>query len=494
MFRSPKATQMQPPPPGSARPRWQTGWLLSAGRRAAERFARQPAIVLALVGLLATGVAWRLADRMAEQDAQARLDLIAGRLSTELAQKLHQHATILHGARSLLSLLPASNRAQWHDYVETLAIAHNFPGLIDLLLLRPEPLSADTAHLARLAEPSPVDADEVCDAKSPSEAPYLGHFICGDPAARAALDRARDSGQMVMSDVLQFDQPGGPRTGAVIVAPVYHAGGPYQTDSARRAALRAWIVLPIVAAGLLSDVTIEATDVNIEWLDTSSVPARVMFDRDGHLSGSAEPSRASYAGRSVARSEVGFGGRHWQIIVSQRRQAAVLPLTVLAGGLVASALLAMVGWSFGSSRARALSLAAHMTAALEATKNRFDAAVRGSGAGLWDWDAEAARIYYSPRLHELLGLADGSLAGRFHALARRLHTDDRRLMLLAIRRSLRHKATFDCELRLRCEGAGYRWMQALGRPVAAADGRVSRLAGSLIIWTPREPLALRVAG
>src|SRR5262249_59955512 len=46
---------------------------------------------------------------------------------------------------------------------------------------------------------------------------------------------------------------------------------------------------------------------------------------------------------------------------------------------------------------------------LQISEERYALAARGATDGLWDWDLATGYAYFSPRLHEILGLADGRL-------------------------------------------------------------------------------------
>ena len=61
---------------------------------------------------------------------------------------------------------------------------------------------------------------------------------------------------------------------------------------------------------------------------------------------------------------------------------------------------------------------------LRLSEERYALAARGANDGLWDWDVAAERAYFSPRLHEIFGLADGTLGEEIEALFGRFDPED----------------------------------------------------------------------
>ena len=61
--------------------------------------------------------------------------------------------------------------------------------------------------------------------------------------------------------------------------------------------------------------------------------------------------------------------------------------------------------------------------ALRSSRERYALAARGANDGLWDWDLTEDRTYFSPRLYEILGLPEGTLASP-KAFARQLRPSD----------------------------------------------------------------------
>ena len=116
---------------------------------------------------------------------------------------------------------------------------------------------------------------------------------------------------------------------------------------------------------------------------------------------------------------------------------------------------------------------------LAASEERFALAVRGSKAGIWDWDVATGVMYCSPRLRELFGLEDGEITeamGRFEA---RLHPDDRARVMKALNDHLAARTPYDVEYRFRAGPGEYVWVQARGQALWDEAGRPTRMAGSI---------------
>jgi two-component system sensor histidine kinase UhpB len=117
--------------------------------------------------------------------------------------------------------------------------------------------------------------------------------------------------------------------------------------------------------------------------------------------------------------------------------------------------------------------------ALLRSESRFYLAVAGSNNGIWDWDAKSGRVYYSPRLRELLGVAPDEpfpdISESFYA---RMHPDDVRPTELAVQRHLLHRDPYDIEYRMQT-GTGYRWFHARAQAAWDQKGNPLRMAGAI---------------
>jgi PAS domain S-box-containing protein len=93
---------------------------------------------------------------------------------------------------------------------------------------------------------------------------------------------------------------------------------------------------------------------------------------------------------------------------------------------------------------------------LRESRERFDLAVRGSDAGIWDWDLRTNAVYFSPRWKGMIGYKDEELKNDFK------------------------------EWRLRHKDGSYRWILARGAAVRDDQGKPYRMVGSHIDVSERK--------
>ncbi|MFO1059768.1 MAG: PAS domain S-box protein [Dongiaceae bacterium] len=116
---------------------------------------------------------------------------------------------------------------------------------------------------------------------------------------------------------------------------------------------------------------------------------------------------------------------------------------------------------------------------LRLSEQRYALAARGANDGLLDWDVAAGRAYFSPRLHQILGLRAGVLG---QSIARFLacfdSRDAARIRDHVGTRFAQQKRRFRFEARLRRRRGETRWFVARGM-IVYERGRPARVVGSL---------------
>jgi PAS domain S-box-containing protein len=118
-------------------------------------------------------------------------------------------------------------------------------------------------------------------------------------------------------------------------------------------------------------------------------------------------------------------------------------------------------------------------ARLRSSEDRWQLAVQGINAGLWEIDYAANRFFVSERSREMLGYFTGELDDTQAAWESLIHPDDRavarRTMELHLRRETTH---YRVEHRLRCKDGHYRWVLARGLAQFDEVSRPVRFVGT----------------
>ncbi len=107
-------------------------------------------------------------------------------------------------------------------------------------------------------------------------------------------------------------------------------------------------------------------------------------------------------------------------------------------------------------------------------------AMTGSGDIIFDWDLVSDRVWVSPDIDAVIGVARGSLNGPMAGFLAFVHPADRDALgttLDALMDQRRGRVSLD--FRMRAGDAPYVWLQLRARPVLGSDGEVIRCVGTL---------------
>jgi PAS domain S-box-containing protein len=155
----------------------------------------------------------------------------------------------------------------------------------------------------------------------------------------------------------------------------------------------------------------------------------------------------------------------------------VLHLTLFAGISVVICLLSQ-------RLEQALAHATRSERHLERSNQRLDVAQECVDAGVWEWDVEHDRGYWSPGFRLLLGVtadAPVSLAG----FLEHVHPSDRDRVQQDVQRALDH-GEFRSEYRVLHPARGESWLLSAGRTLMGESGRPARITGIVVDISERK--------
>ena len=112
--------------------------------------------------------------------------------------------------------------------------------------------------------------------------------------------------------------------------------------------------------------------------------------------------------------------------------------------------------------------------------DRWQFAIEGAGAGVWDWNIKTGEATLSRRWKEMIGYAEHEIGNDATEWTSRVHPDDLPGAMQAIQAHMEGKTlSAVTEFRMRCKDGHYLWMLGRGMVVShSADGKPLRLVGT----------------
>ena len=349
-----------------------------------------------LVFLLGLGVAagtayWKQKD--IDGDAQAQFERSVEAVAEYVHARLRLPIYGLQGAKGLYAASKSVERAEFRSYVESRDMGSEFAGVRGFGFIQRVARPALGAFLkAERADGAPNFAlrqlgdtghDDLYIVKfiEPAEANAgaQGLDIGSESTRRSAAQRAVNSGQPTITGAIALVQNQRKTPGLLLFVPVYANGMLPATTDQRRAALIGLAFAPLVMDELLEGMSaVRAGLIDFELFDgplarPDEPPGTLLFDGDQHTAALPVETAASLgaaAGRRFsAVKTLSFGGRDLGLRVNSTTGFEAgfdhtTPWLVFAGGVLLSALLALLLRQQATGRRRAEERALEMTADL----------------------------------------------------------------------------------------------------------------------------------
>jgi PAS domain S-box-containing protein len=336
------------------------------------------AVVLAISGAV-TYSSWRGARRDAENDLRAEFEFRVHDTQARIAERMRAYVQVLRGVAALFSASQRVERREFHVYVVSLEVPRNYPGIQGVGYGLWVPAGA-VAHYAETLRKSGMPSYPIRPpGERPEYAPVLylepadglnlrafGYDMLSESVRRAALEEARDTGDVVLSGkiTLVYDQN---TSGALLYQAVYRTPPTAGAVEERRALLAGWVYASFRMNDLMRGIFGEnESALGISLFDgPAPSAATLLFDND------RTPTERRPPPRFTATRRVEVAGHPWTLAVHslpafEARQNVGKHRVIAAIGAAASLLLTLLVWVLASARVRAVRHAVEISRRAEA--------------------------------------------------------------------------------------------------------------------------------
>jgi len=126
---------------------------------------------------------------------------------------------------------------------------------------------------------------------------------------------------------------------------------------------------------------------------------------------------------------------------------------------------------------------------LKKAEERLQLIVKGSNDGLWDWNAETNKCFFSARWKEMLGYTEDEISSNANEWETRIHPDDLERVLKSVQEHHERKTPFFLsEYRMMRKDGSYKWLLDRGQALWDENGKLIRMAGSHTDITARREM------
>ncbi|MBL4721901.1 MAG: CHASE domain-containing protein [Alphaproteobacteria bacterium] len=315
----------------------------------------------------------------------------------------------------------------------------------------------------------------------------IGFDLGSNPARRAALAKARDSGNPTITEPIVLVQESEKQFGFLLFQPIYNKA--VATMRERREELRGFMVGVFRMTDLMSSITgVEhgATDnIRVLIFDESAPPvAQLLFPRSG-----AFATRQDVTLSRCLDKRMLFGGRQWLITICDTTFGEgfltnSLPWMVLAFGVLATFSAA----SYAELKNRQSLETQNFLLSLRAGQETLKNAQRIARIGNWEWDIPEGIVHWSDEVYRIFGRDPATFLPTIKEFVRSISPEERETVKQAYLDSVSGRTTFIVDHRILLPDGSEKSVREQGEIEFDANGRPFRLHGTVQDFT-----ALRAA-
>lgn len=366
------------------------------------RFGQWLPWLIFVICLLITWQLWRNAKQSAVQELQSNFDFRVHEADSLVKQRMVAYEQVLRGVVALFSSAKSVERGEFHDFVNTLRLEKNFPGIQGVSFAVLVKGNGKSRHITAVRKDGFPEYTIKPEGEREIYAPVIyiepftglnlrvpGFDNYSNPERRAVVDMARDSGDAVITGKIKLMQETGKniQTGCLMFLPVYKNGMPHDTVAERRANIIGWVASSFRMDDLMRGILGKRSgNLDIEIYDGEKISDQTLMYDDDHSRHAVVDSTPRF--QSVNRVDI--AGHSWTILASSLPDFdAKLDMGkarfIEYAGFGSSLLLALLSWLLVRGRTQALQLVVRSQESRTVIENSPDTIAR--------YDYGCRRIY-----------------------------------------------------------------------------------------------------
>lgn len=462
-------------------------------------------LFLLVAGASALAARWQAEVQRESRELASTVE--AASITAEIREQLQLHAQFLRSLQAFAMADPGLDIGRWRRFAHNIDLARGLTGLFAyayapalhpverqglITAIRQQPDRADfrvfPASTADFSTPVVFIAPD-----TPTLQRAVGFDLYTEPVRRHAIEAAIATRNVSMSGpVFLVPDAENRRPSFVLLHALYHPGMPVNNVEERRLAFSGVVLTAYRTEDFLNALQVALkSQLRIRIHDDGEDNGQAILIYDSAPGAAVDDNTASH------HHEIDFGGRNWVLrffapASSNTGSLLDAPTLILAGGLTAALLLALLFYHLATHRERAERYARQLTKELQDSEERLRLASRGTNDGIWDHDLRQDRSFISERLLEIFGLEPATAPTRLGDFATYFPAEDEARRRGALLRHLRDGEPYDIELRLLRPEGHQRWVRLRGEAVRDASGRALRIAGSVSDITDRKEAELEL--
>ena len=378
-----------------------------------------------------TLLTWQLIAGATETRARERFDQAAAGLRVAIIERMRMYEQGLRSGKALFRASESVERAEWHEFVDGMGIASNFPGIQGIGFAKAldaggraaleETVRADGFAQFKIFPPSVLERSMAIIYLEPftvRNQRAFGFDLMTEPLRRRAILRAGASGNSALTEKVTLLQETGqdPQAGFLMFVPVYRHGAAIATPAQRQGALEGVVYSPFRMNDLMAGISSSAgNDIGIEVFDGESTApeARMYFDKLRSVH-----ERRDYPNPFVSVLQLPLQQHHWTLRVTSTsafedaidRQKAQI---VLVAGTLISLLFFGVVRALAVRGEFAAAQADQMRSALSDSERKFESLVDSAiEFSIIAVDLDGVIRVFSTGAQRMLGYAPDDLIGK----------------------------------------------------------------------------------